>query len=240
MIPVPPAAAAVGFLLMVLAGLVGALLLVWWGWRHWHARRGTPRPAMRGWQWALAVVSSVLPISMAVMLLQWYASEVWRERQEAQQERIRFITLAQPVPWGDVVLPAGSHAQRDLLGMKDELKGDATDLRTLTDIRFGQAVAVGDLSINAMSLLGPRLLLELARDHRFGGQDCPVGYLAQFNARAAPVVLEDVPYPVYQAQPLHMGDWVFDTCFDSQPIAVRYWKRGVLVWADAPDYDKAP
>ena len=191
---------------------------------------------MRSWQWALAVVSSVLPISMAVMLLQWYASDVWRERQEAQQDRMRFITLAQPVPWGDVVLPAGSHAQRELLGAEEVLKADATDLRTLTDIRFGQAVAVEDLSINAMGLLGPRLLLELASPHRFAGQDCPAGYLAQFNARKAPVVLEDVPYPVYQAQPLHMADWAFDSCFDSQPIAVRYWKNGALVWADVPDY----
>ena len=240
MIPAPPAAAAVGFLLMVLAALVGALLLVWWGWRHWHARRGTPRPVMRGWQWALATMSSVLPISMAVMLLQWYASEVWRERQEARQDRIRFITLPQSVPWGDVVLPAGSHAQRNLLGMDEVLKGDATDLLTLTDIRFGQAVPVGDLSITAMSLLGPRLLLELARHYRFGGQDCPAGYLLQFKARAAPIVLEDVPVPVYQAQPLYLTDWVFESCFDSMPIAVRYWKNGVLVWADAPDYEKAP
>ncbi|MEX8192005.1 hypothetical protein [Comamonas guangdongensis] len=35
---------------------------------------------------------------------------------------------------------------------------------------------------------------------------------------------------------LLMADWVFDGCFEGSPIALRHWRSGELVWAEAPDY----
>lgn len=242
MIPGAGGAAAAGFLLMVLAAFIGALLLLWWGWRLWNERRGTPRPPLRLWQWGLAIVLSVLPISTALSLAQWALHDFMRERKMAQQDRLKHFTLQQALPWGEITLPAGSHAQRELLEGDESLRGDASDLRSLTDIRFAQAVTWGEVSVNAMSLSGRQLLLELARPHRFAApaqaqaQDCPAGFTAQFNALKEPVLLADVPYPVYEARPLSMADWVFDSCYQTQPIAVRYWRDGKLVWAQAPDY----
>ena len=60
MIPAVPAAALAGLVLMLLAALLGAGLLSWWGWRLWHQRRGRPRPPLRIWQWGLAVLLSIV------------------------------------------------------------------------------------------------------------------------------------------------------------------------------------
>ena len=243
MIPGAGGAAAAGSLLILLAILLGVFLLSWWGWRLWNAHRGTPRPPLRWWQWVAAALMSVLPISTALMLVQMIWSDHQREVRQVISDQQRHFTLQQAVPWGDLVIPAGSHAQRELLSDDEPLKGDASDLRTLTDIRFAQTVALGDLSVNAMSLVGPRLLLELARPHHFAAQhgaaaqDCPAGYTVQFTALKEPVRLSEVPFSIYQVQPLRMADWALDSCFDAGAITVRYWEKEQLVWAEAPKYE---
>lgn len=236
MIPGAGGAAAAGNLLILLGILLGVLLLSWWGWRWWNAHRGTPRPPLRAWQWIAAVLLSVLPIFTAVMWVEWMISDHLRERQQVQQDRLRFFTLPQEVNWGDTVLPAGSHVQRELLDDLELPKGDASDLRTMTDIRFTQAVTLGDMSVNALGWNGNWLLLELAKPHRFAQQDCPAGYAVQLKGLKPRIVLQDVPFPVYEAQPLHMADWQFDSCFNSRVIMMRYWKGEELVSLDPPDY----
>lgn len=236
MIPGAGGAAAVGALLILLAILLGVGLLAWWAWRLWNARRGTPRPPLHAWQWIAAIVMSVLPIFTALMWVEWMISDHLRERQQVQQDRLRFFTLPQAVRWGDVVLPAGSHVQRELLDDLQPAKGDASDLRTMTDIRFMQATALGDMSINAMGSNGNWLLLELARPHRFAQESCPAGYTAQFKALKERARLQEVPFSVYEALPLRMADWQFDSCFNARAIMVRYWKASELVFAQPPDY----
>ena len=36
---------------------------------------------------------------------------------------------------------------------------------------------------------------------------------------------------------IRFADWVLDTCYQTHPISVRYWKDGQLVWADVPEYE---
>ena len=236
MIPGAEGAAAVGNLLVLLAILIGVLLLSWWGCRRWHVYRGTPRPPLRTWQWMAAMLLSVLPISTALMWVQFVWADYQRERHEVQLLQQRYVTLPQAIAWGDMVLPAGSHVEREQWDGEAHLKGDASDLRTLTGIRFAQAQPLGHLFVNALGLNGDWLLLELARPHRFGKEDCPAGYTAQFKALTPRTVLEEVPIPIYEAQPLHMADWRFDSCFDARAIMMRYWRGDDLVWMDPPDY----
>lgn len=236
MIPGAGVAAAVGSLLILLATLIGVLLLSWWGWRLWHERRGTPRPPLRAWQWVATMLASVLPIMTALMWVQFLWSDYQRARYLVQQDQQRYFTLPQAIAWGDMVLPAGSHAERERLDGEERLKGDASDLRTLTGIRFAQARPLGDLFVNALGLNGNWLLLELARPHRFGKEDCPAGYTAQFKALEPRAVLEEVPAPIYEALPLRMAGWRFDSCFNARPIMVQYWRGDELVWMDPPDY----
>lgn len=219
--------------MILLAILQGAGLLAWWAWRLWNARRRTP---LHAWQWIAAVLLSVLSIFTAVMWVEWLIHEHLNERQQVRQDQLRFFTLPQAVNWGDVVLPAGSHVQRELLDKLQPPKGDASDLQTMTDIRFTQPVSLGDISINAMGSNGNWLLLELSRPHRFAQENCPAGYTVQFKALKDRVLLEEVPFPVYEAQSLKMADWQFESCFDSRAIMVRYWKGDTLVWANPPDY----
>ncbi|MBX8826537.1 hypothetical protein [Ochrobactrum sp. SFR4] len=82
MIPGAEGAAAVGYLLILLAILIGVLLLSWWGWRLWHKHRGTARPPLRAWQWTGAMLLSVLPISTALMWVQLMWADYQRERHE--------------------------------------------------------------------------------------------------------------------------------------------------------------
>lgn len=243
MIPGAGGAAAAGSLLIALAILLGGFLLGWWGWRLWHAYRGTPRPPLQLWQWMAAVLLSILPIATALMLVEWALRDHHQERWQLRQDQQRFFTLPQALPWGDMVLPAGSYAARELLEDDVPLKGDASDLRTLTNMRFAQSVALGDLSVNAMGMQGARLLLELAQAHHFAAQgdaaaqDCPAGFTAQFKALKPPVLLSEVPFPVYLTQPLRMAEWAWEACFQSDAaIMLRYWKDGKLIWAQAPDY----
>lgn len=229
------AVALAGYLLILLAILNGVILLLWWGWRFCHHRRGTARPPLRTWQWVAAVLLSVLPVSTALMwgLTMW--TNYQRVHDEIQEQRQRYFNLPQAIVWGDIVLPAGSHAKRDLLSDQQPLKGDVSDLRTLNSVRFEQAQPLDELFVNALELNGQWLLLELARPHRFGKEDCPAGYTAQFRALQPRTVLEDVPMPIYEALPLRMADWKFDTCFRSA-IMMRYWQGNDLVWMDLPDY----
>lgn len=236
MIPGAEGAAAVGSLLILLAVLIGVLLLSWWGWRLWHERRGTPRPRLRAWQLTGAMLLSVLPISTALMWMQFVWADDRRERYEVRLQRQRYFTLPQAIAWGDMVLPAGSHAERERLGGEERLKGDASDLRTMTGIRFAQAQPLGDLFVNALGLNGNWLLLELDRPHRFAKEDCPAGYTVQFKAHEPRTVLEDVPAPIYEALPLRMADWRFDNCFNARAIMMQYWRGEDLVWMDPPDY----
>ena len=230
-------AAAAGMLLILLAIFQGLLLLVWWGWRWWSAHRGAPRPALQTWQWVVAVLLSVLPIWTALLWGQDALSSYFRQQYLVQQDRQRYFTVSRATTWGDIVIPVGSHAQRELLEDEKPLKGDASDLQTLTGLRFTKAVPLGDLSINALGLNGQWLLLELAQPHRFAAEDCPAGYIAQFKALKPRTVLRDVPFTVLQAQPLHLADWSFDSCYDSpQAILMQYWEGGELVWMDLPDY----
>jgi hypothetical protein len=50
--------------------MAGTGLLLWWGWRLWHLRRGRPRPPLRIWQWVLAVWLSILLFSTLLGLAQ--------------------------------------------------------------------------------------------------------------------------------------------------------------------------
>ena len=238
MIPGAGGAAAAGFLLMVLAALLGAFLLSWWCWRLWHARRGTPRPPLAVWQWIVAVVLSVLPISTGVMLVQMTLSQRYSDAQMAEQERLMHITLTRAVVWGDITLPAGSHVYRDMPEGGVERADGQPDLRAVQDIRFPVPVEVGGLWVNALSLTG-QLTLELSRPQQFAAhkgrpaEDCAAGYMVQFNARQ-----ERDPFVIPEkAQTLALADWVLDTCYQTHPISVRYWKDGQLVWADVPEYE---
>lgn len=236
MIPAVSGAAAVGALLLMLASLVGLGLLAWWGWRLWHAYRGRPRRPLRVWQWIAAVVLSVLPIFTAVSLAGIAWQDYRLERQRAEEDRLRHVTLTGPAAWGDITLPAGSHVERDMPDGGVERADGRPDLRGLREVRFPRPVRVGELWVNAMSVSG-QVVLELARPHRFaahGGQpaeDCEAGHMAQFNARQ-PSLGE--PFPP-RLDGLAMADWVFDTCFQSDSgVMLRYWKNGELVWAEAP------
>ena len=238
MIPGAGGAAAAGSLLMVLAALLGAFLLSWWGLRLWHARRGTPRPPLAVWQWIAAVVLSVLPISIGVMLVQMELSQRYGDAQIAEQERLMHITLTRAVVWGDITLPAGSHVYRDMPEGGVERADGQPDLRTVQDIRFPVPVEVGGLWVNALSLTS-QLTLELSRPQQFAAhkgrpaEDCAAGYMVQFNAwqERDPFIIPE------KAQTLALADWVLDTCYQTHPISVRYWKDGQLVWADVPEYE---
>lgn len=236
MIPGAEGAAAVGSLLILLAVLLGVLLLSWWGWRGWNQHRGMPRPPLQAWQWMVAMLASVLPIMTALMWAQLLWSDYQRARYLVQQDHLRYFTLPQTFAWGDLALPAGTHAQRELLEGEKKLKGDASDLRTLTGARFVQPQPLGELSVNALGWNGDWLLLELARPHRFAKQDCPAGYTVQFKALKPRTMLEDVPVPIYEAQPLQMADWQFDSCFNARVIMMQHWKRDELVWLNPPHY----
>lgn len=238
MIPGAGGAAAAGFLLIVLAALSGVFLLSWWGWRLWHVRRGRPRPPLAMWQWTVAVILSVLPISTGVMLVQMGLSQRHGDAQMAEQERLMNITLSRPVVWGDITVPAGSHVHRDMPEGGVERADGQPDLRAVQDIRFPVSVEVGGLWANALSLTG-QLTLELSRPYQFAAregrpaEDCAAGTMVQFNARQEPD-----PFAIPEkAQTLVLADWVLDTCYQTHPISVRYWKDGQLVWADVPEYE---
>lgn len=239
MIPAVPAAALVGLLLMLLAALLAMALLGWWGWRQWHAGHGTPRPPLRIWQWVLAILLSVVPILTLLGLAQIGWNDWRQDRQIAEQERLMHITLGRTVVWGDITLPAGSHLLRDLPEGGVERADAQPDLQAVQDVRFPLPVEVGGLWINALSLTG-QLVLELSRPHHFAArdgrpaQDCAAGDMVQFNARKERGLFV-IPE---KAQTLTLADWVFDTCFQAQPIALRYWKEGRLVWVDTPAYEQ--
>ena len=62
------------------------------------------------------------------------------------------------------------------------------------------------------------------------------GTMAQFRHRSndpdAMINWEKYRRP----QTLVLADWVFETCYLSKPIALRYWRDGELVWTGEPDY----
>lgn len=248
MIPGAGGAAAAGVLLMALAVLLALLLLGWWGWRLWHERRGQPRPPLRWWQWVMAVVLSVQPISTAVMLVELELSRRHGDAQLAKQQRLTHLTLQQPVVWGEITLPAGSHIERDIPegGMErpDERLDGPPDLSALRNVRFPEPLQVGGLWVNALSVYN-QLVLELARPHHLAArpgkpaEDCPAGYMLQYGNRQklAEQDMYRMAIPV-QVSKLVMADWVADTCYQTHPIQLRYWQSGQLVWAAVPEYEQ--
>lgn len=241
MIPSLPGAAAVGFLLTLLAALVAVGLLLWWGWRLWHVRCGRPRPPLRIWQWELAVCLSILPIATLVGLAQITWVDHRQERQRTAQQRLTHITLERPVVWGDIVLPAGSHIQREA-PQGAEKRGGQPDLRGLKEIRFPHPVQLGDIWVNALSVYH-QVLLELDRPYEFSAPGrrnvrCEPGNMVQMTAGEQPRSFDKNLFP-RRLNGLVLEDWVFDACFISTPISVRYWKEDRLVWADAPVYASA-
>ena len=242
MIPAVPAAALAGLVLMLLAALLGAGLLSWWGWRLWHQRRGRPRPPLRIWQWGLAVLLSILPISAVVGLAEFAWNDHRQTQQVAEQERLMHITLAQPVVWGEITLPAGSHIERDMPEAGLERPDGQPDLSALRNVRFPKPLQVDGLWVNALSVYN-QLVLELAQPHHLAArpgqpaQDCPAGYMLQYGNRQkqAEQDMFRMALPVL-APTLVMADWVADACYQSTPIQLRYWQGDQLVWAKAPEY----
>lgn len=238
MIPSIRGAAVVGYLLIALAAVVGAVLLLWWLWRFVHAVRGTPRPPMQIWQWVIAIVFSLLPISTAVMMIELTLRNREADRQIAEQDRLMHITLTAPAAWGDITFPAGSHVERDMPEGGVERPDGTPDLRGLKDVRFAQPVAVWGLQVNAMSIYN-QLVFELDQPHRFAAsagkpeQNCARGHMAQFVPRKQPQTEEEMVLPKNLGK-LVQADWVFDSCYSAPPIQVRYWKNGVLDWAKEP------
>ena len=241
MIPAVPGAAFAAILILSLAALVALGLLRWWGWRRRCASRGRPRPPLTIWQWVLAALLSILPIFALVTTAEMLWNHHQSELQQAEQDRMMNITLSQNVVWGDITLPAGSHLQRDMPEGGVEHADGTPDLRDLNDIRFPRPVSVSGIWINALSM-GGQLVLELDRPHQFAAQNgkpaenCERGTMAQFRHRSndpdAMINWEKYRRP----QTLVLADWVFETCYLSKPIALRYWREGELVWADKPDY----
>lgn len=247
MIPNVGGAAFAGLLWLLINGALAAGLLLWWAWRCKHALGGVPLAPLPIWQWVLAVLLSVMPIATAVGLVQMWLSDRYTQQVRHDQDVWSFQTLKQPMNWGEVVLPAGSHIERELpppwlvvdTSIPPELPDGKPDLRYLSAVRFAQPQQVGAIWVSALGVR-EQLVLELARPHRFAAhgdtpaEDCPAGYMALFNLGKP--LLEGVHL---SAQPngLVMADWVFDTCFQSEvAIMLRYWKDGELVWAKAPDY----
>ena len=244
MIPAVPVAALAGLILMLLAALLGLGLLAWWGWRLWHQHHGRPRPPLRIWQWALAALLSILPISTLVGLAEFAWNDHRQAQQMAEQERLMHITLQQPVVWGEITLPAGSHIERDMPedGVeRSDAKGQP-DLSALRNVRFPSPQQVDGLWVNALSVYN-QLVLELAQPHHLAerpgqpAQDCPAGYMLQYGNRQklAEQDMYRMALPVL-APTLVMADWVVDTCYQTTPIQLRYWKDGQLVWAETPEY----
>ena len=241
MIPAVPGAAFAAILILSLAALVALGLLGWWGWRRRCASRGRPRPPLEIWQWVLAVLLSILPIFALVTTAEMLWNHHQSELQQAEQDRMMNITLSQDVAWGDITLPAGSHLQRDMPEGGVEHADGTPDLRDLNDIRFPRPVSVSGIWINALSM-GGQLVLELDRPHQFAAQNgkpaenCERGTMAQFRHRSndpdAMINWEKYRRP----QTLVLADWVFETCYLSKPIALRYWRDGELVWTGEPDY----
>lgn len=237
MIPGASGAAAAGILLVVFCALLGAGLLAWWAWRQAHAWRGTPRPALRAWQWVLAVVLSVPPIATGVGLGLMALQNMFRAQHELAQERWRHLTLAQPQAWGDVPLPAGSHVERSLpapwlvvdTSIPAERPDGSPDLDYLSAVRFAQPVQIGPLWVRALSVYPP--LMELDRPYAPGGAHCQAGALVQWQARE-PATL-DAMHANPKPGPLRLADWQVEDCFlgDPDPIRLRYWKGAQLVWA---------
>lgn len=235
MIPNVAGAALVGWLMLVLSAMVTLGLLTWWGYRFSRAARGTPLPPLGMGSWWLAVVLSLLPIFTAVSGLQLWWSEQRSERLHTEQDIWRHLTLRQPTQWGPMVLPAGSHVQRELpapwlvvdTSILDELPDGSPDLRALSAVRFAQPQLAGDVWVKALSVYPP--LLELAQPYAAGGAHCQEGELLVFEARHAATMpaIQDSPVPPPQV----WADWQVRSCFLGAPIALRYWKDGALVWA---------
>ncbi|MBV8247324.1 MAG: hypothetical protein JO200_02625 [Comamonas sp.] len=242
MIPAMPGAAAVGLLLLWLAALVAAGLLLWWGWRLWQARRGQPRPPLRIWQWLLAVLLSILPISTLLGLAQMAWNDHRQEQQLTEQERLTHLTLAQPVVWGDITLPAGSHIQRDMPEGGAERADGLPDLRGLQEVRFPHPVPLGEIWVNALSVYN-QVLLELAEPYGFTAPSqqtirCAAGNMVQLAASEQPRSFDATVFPK-RLNGLVLADWVFDACFITSPISVRHWQDGRLIWAAEPIYESA-
>ena len=243
MIPSIPGAAVLAYLLIALAAVVGAGLLAWWAWRLWSAHKGRPRPPMQIWQWVIAIVLSLIPVSTAVMMAELALRNHESDKQIAEQERLMHITLTAPVAWGDITLPAGSHVERDMPEGGVERPDGTPDLRGLRDVRFAQPVPVGGMRVNALSIYN-QLVFELAQPQRFAAkagkpaENCPAGYMAQFNVRGPERSLNESLLP-RSMDALQLEEWEFDSCYQAKPISVRYWKNGVLDWAEEPVYRSA-
>lgn len=235
-------AVPVGVLLMPLSFMAGTGLLLWWGWRLWHLRRGQPRPPLRIWQWVLAVWLSILLFSTLLGLVQMVWSDHCQAQQLSRLQRLTHITLERPMAWGDITLPAGSHIQRDMpQGSADGTDGQP-DLRGLQEIRFPHPVPLGDIWVNALSV-HHQVLLELALPHSFTGPvprtvRCEPGNMLQLSPVERPTSFDRNLFP-RRLNGLVLADWVFDACFVTTPIGVRYWKGGRLVWAVEPLYEPA-
>ena len=234
MIPGFPGAAIVGYWMLLLAVVVGGLLLTWWLWRLIHALRGKPRPALSWWQWVLAVFLSIYPIFSAVLMGGIYLQDWQQQKAYAQEDRLRHLTLKQDTPYGEIVLPKGSHVEREIPEPPD-VEGQPPNLRGLRHVRFVQPVQVNGAWVQAISTYPP--LLELAQPHRFAApnghpaQDCKAGEIAQFKLTGdALASLQNLHFQ--PPEPFEPSQWLFDTCFLGDPIRLRYWQDNQLVWTD--------
>lgn len=234
MIPNVAGAALVGVLMFVLSAMIAFGLLAWWGWRFSRAARGTPLPPLGIGAWLLAVVLSLLPIFTAVSWLQLWWSDQRTERSRAEQDVWGHLTLRQPTHWGAMVLPAGSHVEREQpapwlvvdTSIPGELPDGSPDLRYLSAVRFPQAQQVGAMWVHALSVYPP--MLELARAYPAGGPDCQAGAMALFEAKDAatmPAIFDSAVPP-----PLDWTQWQGPSCFLGESIRLRYWSDGALVW----------
>lgn len=234
MIAAAPGAAVAGYGMMLLAMVIAGVLLAWWLWRLVHARRGRPRPALSWWQWVLAMFLSIFPIFSAVLAGGIFLQNCQQQKTYAQQDRLRHLTLQQDTPFGEVVLPKGSHVERELPEPLD-IEGQAPNLRGLRHVRFAQPTSIHGVWVHAISTYPP--LLELAQPHQFAAlngqpaQDCKAGEIAQFKLSGdAMASLQNLH--LQPPESFEPSRWLFDTCFQGDPIRLRYWQGEQLVWTD--------
>ena len=236
MIPNLAGAAVAGMLVMGISLLIGLGLMSWWLWRLVHAAQGKPRPAMAWWQWILAVTLSIVPISMAVSLGSFWLRDQISQREEHANEKWRYQTLQQAQQWGDVLLPVGTHIEREPpppwqvvdTSLPPDHADGTLDLRYLRAARFPYPVSLAGMQVRALTVYPPTV--ELDQPYPEGEAECVAGATASFASKDADTHAS--MYGIDAPQALFWKDWQFDQCFLGDPIRVLYWQGDTLVWTD--------
>ncbi|MDM1246988.1 hypothetical protein HX005_06265 [Acinetobacter sp. R933-2] len=203
-------------------------------WRCRYTRKGLLVPPLKKWQLFLLYSPIVLCVLFAALIFWAAQANEKYVKFEHEKDKNRYFTLEKDTPFGEIILPKGTHISKYIPAGFDH--NAPRDLNDVDGIQFPYPVQINGMSVLEIS---PTIgFLRLAKDYHFIHQakkmTCPKTHylVVDLNNYQLELAYRDknLPIPPLTFKP---SLWTFQDCMSKIdfPSSLPHWKDGKLISA---------